>query len=184
MRPGLAPENVTKNEWGLNEREEAFCQHYVREVNVTLAAKLAGYSEKTAASIGYEYLRKPHILARVHALRTATDKKFDGLREKILHKLMIMAEIDMSTMYDKQGNLLPPNKWTPEVRQAIQAVETQESKLGLTTTKRVKLHDKMRALELLNKMQGYDAPIKIAPTNPNGTGEFQPPMININIVKS
>lgn len=179
-------DKASRNKHGLLPKEELFVQHYLIELNAGKAAKMA-YNPKTddsARSIGYEMLRLPHITLRIMALRANIEKKFDGLREKIMRKLMLIADIDLSTMYDKQGNLLPPAKWSEEVRQAIQAVETQESKLGFTTTKKVKLHDKMRALELLNKMQGYDAPIKIAPTNPNGDAGFQPPTININIVKS
>lgn len=45
----------------LNEKQKAFCEHYVKSLNATEAAKLAGYSEKTAYAMGAENLRKPQI---------------------------------------------------------------------------------------------------------------------------
>lgn len=45
----------------LNEKQKAFCEHYAACLNATEAAKKAGYSEKTAYSIGNENLKKPEI---------------------------------------------------------------------------------------------------------------------------
>ena len=45
----------------LKQRQIDFCEHYIRTGNATEAAKLAGYSEKTAYSIGSENLKKPEI---------------------------------------------------------------------------------------------------------------------------
>ena len=43
------------------DKQQAFIDHYLICWNATEAAKRAGYSEKTAYSIGYENLRKPEI---------------------------------------------------------------------------------------------------------------------------
>ena len=40
----------------LNEKQKAFCEHYASCLNATEAAKRAGYSEKTARSIGQRLL--------------------------------------------------------------------------------------------------------------------------------
>lgn len=45
----------------LNEKQKAFCDHYIKTLNATEAAILAGYSKKTARSIGAENLTKPYI---------------------------------------------------------------------------------------------------------------------------
>ena len=42
-------------------KQEAFCEHYAACLNATEAAKRAGYSAKTARSIGAENLTKPDI---------------------------------------------------------------------------------------------------------------------------
>ena len=45
----------------LNQRQKKFCELYISCGNATEAAKAAGYSEKTAYSIGAENLKKPEI---------------------------------------------------------------------------------------------------------------------------
>ena len=60
----------------LTEKQRRFVDYYVETGNKTEAAKKAGYSEKTAASIGDENLRKPAIKAAIDArLRELEDKR-------------------------------------------------------------------------------------------------------------
>ena len=52
----------------LTPKQELFIQHYVTTKNATEAAKLAGYSEKTADVIGCENLVKPNIKEAIDKL--------------------------------------------------------------------------------------------------------------------
>ena len=45
----------------LTPKQKAFADYYLEKGNATEAAKLAGYSEKTAYAMGAENLRKPQI---------------------------------------------------------------------------------------------------------------------------
>ena len=45
----------------LNARQKAFCEYYVASGNATEAAIKAGYSKRTARSIGQENLTKPAL---------------------------------------------------------------------------------------------------------------------------
>ena len=45
----------------LTPKQKRFCQEYLIDLNATQAAVRAGYSEKTAYSVGNENLRKPEI---------------------------------------------------------------------------------------------------------------------------
>lgn len=49
----------------LNERQKAFADYYVASNNATESALKAGYSEKTAYSIGNENLNKVEIIAYI-----------------------------------------------------------------------------------------------------------------------
>lgn len=49
----------------LTPKQKKFCEWYIKTGNATEAAKKAGYSEKTAAYIGAENLRKPQISAYI-----------------------------------------------------------------------------------------------------------------------
>lgn len=60
----------------LTEKQKRFIDYYIETGNKTEAAKRAGYSEKTAASIGDENLRKPVIKAAITArLKELEDKR-------------------------------------------------------------------------------------------------------------
>lgn len=56
---------MAKNRYGLTPKQQKFCDAYVggANFNATRAAIMAGYSERSAASIGWENLRKPEIKA-------------------------------------------------------------------------------------------------------------------------
>ena len=45
----------------LTDKQQRFVEEYLIDLNATQAAVRAGYSEKTAAEIGSENLRKPQI---------------------------------------------------------------------------------------------------------------------------
>ena len=50
---------------GLNARQQRFVDEYLVDLNATAAAIRAGYSQKTAGSIGQENLKKPEIAAAI-----------------------------------------------------------------------------------------------------------------------
>ncbi len=50
----------------LTNKQRAFAEAWLAGKNRTQAAIAAGYSERTAAQIGYENLKKPQILAYIH----------------------------------------------------------------------------------------------------------------------
>lgn len=53
----------------MTAKQERFCAEYLKDGNATQAAIRAGYSEKTAASIGSENLTKPEIKSKIAELR-------------------------------------------------------------------------------------------------------------------
>ena len=66
----------------LSEKQKRFIDYYIQSGNATQAAKLAGYSAKTAYATGVENLRKPQIqaavqsrLAQLESERIAKDKE-------------------------------------------------------------------------------------------------------------
>lgn len=63
----------------LTERQRRFVEAFIETGNATEAAVLAGYSKKTAYSIGPENLKKPELkkaieerMKEIEALKTAT----------------------------------------------------------------------------------------------------------------
>jgi len=57
----ITPEGVESEDVPLEPRQQLFVDEFIIDFNATRAAKAAGYSENSAASIGSENLTKPNI---------------------------------------------------------------------------------------------------------------------------
>ena len=63
----MESENVKVNFDDLTGKQKRFCEEYVIDWNASRAALVAGYSEKTAYSIGNENLKKPEIRKEIQS---------------------------------------------------------------------------------------------------------------------
>lgn len=93
----------------MNERQQRFCEEYIIDHNATQAAIRAGYSVKTAKSIGSENLTKPDIAEKIHELEEAIPRK-DAIAtaEEVLEhftKVMRGEVFDQVVKRDEDGNL-------------------------------------------------------------------------------
>lgn len=68
----------------LTGKQRKFADIYLQLWNATEAAKQAGYSENSAAEIGYENLRKPHIAAYIRARARAQEADTVASEEEVM----------------------------------------------------------------------------------------------------
>ena len=85
-----------EGEMKLTEKQQRFADYYVELGNATQAAIKAGYAKKTAASIGAENLRKPHIKAYI-------DEQLEKLKSKRIADSQEVLEFLTSVMRDEQN---------------------------------------------------------------------------------
>ncbi|KGE62809.1 terminase small subunit [Fusobacterium periodonticum] len=97
----------------MTHRQELFIQEYIKTGNATEAAKKAGYSEKTAYSIGQRLLKNVEV-------KDAIDKLSKNIA----------------------------------INNIMTAKERQEFLTSLILNNDVKVSDKLKAVDLLNKMTG------------------------------
>ena len=71
-------------------RQQLFCAEYLVDFNATQAAIRAGYSEKTAASIGHENLQKTGIVERIRQLQELRNKRTQVTADRIIEELAKM----------------------------------------------------------------------------------------------
>ena len=71
----------------MTPKQTRFVAEYLVDLNATQAAIRAGYSQRTAASIGAENLRKPNIAAVIEAARARLAEKAEVTREWIIDRL-------------------------------------------------------------------------------------------------
>ncbi len=82
----------------MNAKQTRFVAEYLVDLNATQAAIRAGYSKRTARSIGAENLTKPDIVSAIADKQTKTAQKLEITAEKVLRDLeqvRLMALDDM-----------------------------------------------------------------------------------------
>lgn len=71
----------------MNQKQKAFCDYYIATLNATESAVKAGYSKKTARSIGAENLTKPDIKNYIAEKLQKADKSRIATAEEVLEYL-------------------------------------------------------------------------------------------------
>ena len=84
----------------LNPKQERFCQEYVVDLNAAQAAIRAGYSQKTARSIGQRLLTNVDIASRISELQSGLQETTKITAERVIKELAkgAFAELDVSEM--------------------------------------------------------------------------------------
>lgn len=145
---------------GATLKQKAFCHEYIVNYNATKAAISAGYSEKTAYSIGSELLKKPEIKDYIDELIRQKLVVADLTKEKILEELMAIAFIDPKKIFDNEGNPKPISQIDKKSRKSIAAIKSIKTKTGDRILE-YKLHDKGAAIDKLMRHTALYEPTKI-----------------------
>lgn len=144
----------------LNDKQKRFCEEYVIDLNATQASIRAGYSVKTAGSIGNNLLKKIEIQNEINALNRKRSVKTGITADKVIAELgkIAFADIKNYLSFDENGvKFKESNEVDGTLISEVSSNETETVLTGETTgiNKKVqlkmKLHDKMKALELLGK---------------------------------
>ncbi|MED1919466.1 terminase small subunit [Bacillus thuringiensis] len=156
----------------LTEKQRLFVLEYLRDFNATRAAMAVGYSKKTAYAIGWENLRKPQIQAEIKRQKEAMTDELGMSVQRVIAEYMKIAftditdlvefgqkEVPVMTMFgpmkDGAGNTLTKmvnyvDFKESEIIDGTVISEVKQGKDGVS----IKLHDKMKALEKLEKYIG------------------------------
>lgn len=106
----------------LTNKQQRFVDEYLIDLNSTQAAIRAGYSEKTAYSIGNENLSKPEIKAAIEESQAKTADRLQITKESLIQDLLAIKDLCFTE---------------PKV-----------------------IHNSIKAIEVINKMLGYNEPDK------------------------
>lgn len=129
-------------------RQRLFCLEYLVDLSATRAAIRAGYSRRSAASIGEENLRKPEIQAFIEKAMKEREKRTLIRADHAIQELAVIAFARITDFVDiKNGKIEWRNFVDSPVAGCI--LEILEKESPGRKKKRIRLHDKVRALELL-----------------------------------
>lgn len=114
----------------LSDKEKRFCLEYVTDLNATQAAIRAGYSKKTSGVIGYENLKKPHIIEEIERLQKPINDNLKLNAEWITERLMKVVNMCMQeeAVFDKQG--FPTGEYKFDSAGANKSLELLGKRIG------------------------------------------------------
>lgn len=153
----------------LTPKQVIFVAEYLIDFNATRAAMAAGYSKKTAAQLGYQLLHKPSIQAEIKRQTALVMEHLGITSQRVLLEYLKVAFADITNFVefgqkevqvmgafgpvkDEEGTPLTKTvsyvsfKESAEVDGTLIS-EVKQGKEGIG----IKLHDKMKALEKLEK---------------------------------
>lgn len=144
----------------LTDKQELFCMEYLADLNATKAAQRAGYSEKTAHSIGHENLIKPEIQDRIAELKKERNERVELTSDEVLVELRNFAFSDITETLELTVSQI--KELPPEVRRLItqykkvtrKILGDGDSQTVVDETIELKFVDKMKAFEMLNRHMG------------------------------
>ena len=132
-----------------------FASEYAKSFNAKESAIKAGYRRHSASVIGSQLLTKPKIQ---DLIRLKTSKRMERVEltgDFVLKELVNVAGLDMKDALDDNGNMLSVNEMPEHVTKAMQSIEINENHTTsgqfVGYTKKIKLWDKIKALEMLGK---------------------------------
>lgn len=132
----------------LTEKQKFFCREYLRDFNATQAAIRAGYSPKTAKQIAAENLSKLDLRRYIRALADNLNEQTDNDIRRIIIELQLIAYGSLKDVADWDCNgITLKNSDDIEESSRIVSELSDSPKFGM----KIKMHDKIKALELLGK---------------------------------
>ena len=139
----------------MTPKQRCFVEEYLVDLNATQAAKRAGYSARSARSMGHQLLRNPGIAA---AVAKAQDKRIARTRvsaDKVVTELAKVAFGDPRRLlsWGPSGVVLRDSSELTEAEAALVS-EVSETRTASGGTRKVKLHCKLAALNALGKHLG------------------------------
>lgn len=147
----------------LTAKQQCFVAEYLVDLNATQAAIRAGYSENTAAVIGYENLTKPPIQAAIAAAMADRAKRTEVTQDRVVKELAKIGFANMKNYMRAGGDgdpYLDFSVLTEDQTAALAEVTVDDYVDGrgenARAVKRVKfkLHDKRAALVDLGRHLG------------------------------
>lgn len=148
----------------LTKKQSLFVAEYQTDFNGTKAAIRAGYSCKAknrASEIAYQLLQKAPVK---EALQKSMEERLlmIGVQaERVLTELARVGFSDIRSLYNDDGSLKHPRDWDTDTASAVAGIEFMEEFEGhgkdrkyIGTTKKIRVFDKVRALEILGKHLG------------------------------
>lgn len=159
----------------LTIKQESFCNYYIESGNASDAYRRAYSCEKMKAETvnnkAFQLLNQGDITARVKELQEEQKNKSDITKERVLQELSCIAFSSIAGMHNTWIERKEFEKLSRKEKSAIKSISTKVLKKNIGTSDepeivdveyvKIELYDKIKAIERICKMLGFDAPTEI-----------------------
>lgn len=159
----------------LTIKQENFCNYYVECGNASEAYRRAynavNMKDKTIWERASRLLNEYKVKARVDELRKQANDMAKITKERILKELSNMAFSSISEMHNTWIERKEFDRLTDSQKASIKSISTKVLKKNVGTKDdpqivdvefvKIELYDKIKAIECINKMLGYNEPEKV-----------------------
>jgi phage terminase small subunit len=149
------------NEHGLARKQQEFADLYRGGPDEIRGNAQACYkkvyprsSQRTAEVEASKFLRKPEIDNYLTICSERTAKRADVTQEEVLRELKCVAFFNIQDLYGQDGNLIPLHQLPHDVAAAIGVWDVSVYKTRGTSRIKIKMLDKLKALNLLARHMG------------------------------
>lgn len=140
--------------YALPLRQARFVLEYLKDLNGTQAAIRAGYSPRHACVEGSRLLANPRVKEAIERAEEQAQARTHVTISRILMELARVAFADVTEVaYFENGKLVIRDKSDLEKDTGCAIAELSES-TGRAHSRKVRMHDKLKALELLGRHLG------------------------------
>lgn len=132
----------------LTEKQKRFVAEYLVDLNATQAAKRAGYKDPNK---GRQLVTKSNVSEAIQKAIKDRESRTEITQDAVLRELAAIGfsrATDYAVIRGPLVKLTPTDQLNDEQKKAVASIE--QGKFGI----KLKLHDKVRALELLGKHLG------------------------------
>lgn len=137
--------------YSLTPMQMAFVEEYAANPNVRRAARVVGLGGNPS-----KFMARPQVIAAIRAMREQRAKRMQLSNDSIIRALCRIAEVDPAELFDEMGNPLPLDRVPSDTRRSLASVTITErhGENGSVVSRKVKFNDRLKALELLARIQG------------------------------
>jgi phage terminase small subunit len=143
----------------LNAKQRLFVAEYIKTHNATQSCINAGYSKKTAHSAGPRLLENVGIKAEIEKTLVKVEEKAIVTAAEVLTELKRIGFVDIRGAFEEDGSLKPLSQIPEDVARCLSGIDISDERVytdgdSTPTTiriKKIKMLDKIKALELLGK---------------------------------
>jgi phage terminase small subunit len=154
----------------LTLKQKKFAMYRLEGKGIGEAARLAGYSDKSADCTGSKLAKKSQVSEFIIEQEEKAIKEAGINRKDALLRLAKMVYWDPRNLYREDGSIKPPSEWDDATAAVIAGVEVMElwgnegkHRVSIGQTKKVKVVDPLRSLEVLLKVLGLQKETVVYP---------------------